>query len=398
MTERPDRRSLRLAADHLWGFMSALRRAGVRPAPPKQADFLRAIAESAPRDVTSLYWYARVTLLDGVADLETFDRVFDTWFRRDDIETAVTPPPDERGNAPAPHGGDDGGPPPPDAVQGNGVEASALATTGRRAFGRSDARQRDLMRSLQATWPACLPTISSRRRHPARSGRRLDMRRVWRQARRDGGEIVRLRWTTRPPRTRRLLLLVDVSGSLRKHTSDLLRLAHTAIQAAPARTEVFTFGTRLTRVTAALSCPQVDRALDALSHEVLDAHGGTAIGAALERFLDTPRFLALARGALVIVISDGLERGDCAAMVRSTERLSRLGHRLVWWSPLACSPTYRPITRGMAGQLGSLDRLGGVRDLETGLAEIRRLPTVLAGPRRAAARHWPEPTPTGPPT
>ncbi|BCB90968.1 hypothetical protein Psuf_082810 [Phytohabitans suffuscus] len=90
-----------------------------------------------------------------------------------------------------------------------------------------------------------------------------------------------------------------------------------------------------------------------------------------------------------MVISDGLERGDCAAMVRATERLSRLGHRLVWWSPLACSPTYRPVTRGMAGLLGYLDHLGGVRDLATALSEVERLPAVTAGPRRAAWRLFP---------
>lgn len=373
------------AADHLWGFLHALRRAGVGPAPPRQADFLRAVAGSAPRDIVALYWYARVTLVSGVADLETFDQVFDAWFRRGETKTLVEPP-EEDGEAEAPHGGDDGELPPQDAVEGDGVEASALTVAGRRTFGRSDDRQRDLMRSLRTEWPARLPTIPSRRRRPARHGRRLDLRLIWRHARRDGGEIVRLRWTARPPRTRRLLLLVDVSGSLKQHTPELLRLAHTAVQGAPARTEVFTFGTRLTRVTAPLSRAQVDRALEAVSGEVLDADGGTAIGAALEEFLGNPRFLALARGALVITLSDGLERGDCTAMVRSTERLSRLGHRLIWWSPLACSPTYRPVTRGMAGQLPSLDHLGGVRDLETGLAEVRRIPAVLAGPRRAAMR------------
>jgi len=374
-----------VAADHLWGFLHALRRAGVGPAPPKQADFLRSIAESAPRDVTSLYWYARVTLVSGVADIDAFDQVFDAWFRRGHTETIVVPP-EEDSEVEAPQGGDEGELPPQEAVQGDGVEASALTTAGRRTFGRSDARQRDLMKTLRTEWPARLPTVPSRRRRPARTGRRLDLRLIWRQARRNGGEIVRLRWTDRPPRTRRLLLLVDVSGSLRRHTPELLRLAHTARHGAPARTEVFTFGTRLTRITAALSHADADRALGAVSDEVLDAGGGTAIGAALEEFLANPRFLALARGALVITISDGLERGDCTAMVRSAERLSRLGHRLIWWSPLACSPTYRPITRGMADQLPSLDHLGGVRDLETALAEVRRIPAVMAGPRRAAVR------------
>ncbi|GIJ71202.1 vWA domain-containing protein [Virgisporangium ochraceum] len=372
------------AADHLWGFLDALRRNGLGAGPAKQADFLRAVAGRAPRDLTALYWYARVTLLTDVADLATFDEVFDAWFQRLAVAVPVPPPPDAEGEVPA-HG-DRGGPDPStmDTRPGAGTAASALATAGRRAFGRTDERQRDLMRSLRDAWPRCLPTVPSRRRRPAPSGRRLDLPRIWRQARRDGGEITRLRWTARPRRPRRLLLLLDVSGSLRQHTPDLVRLAHTA----PARTEVFTFGTRLTRITAALDGPEVDAALAAVSRVVPDADGGTAIGASLHRFLGNPRYLALARGALVVVISDGLERGDCAAMVGAAARLSRLGHRLVWWSPLACSPTYRPLTRGMAGLLPHLDHLGGVRDLATGLAEVGRLPAVVSGPRRAAHRTW----------
>ncbi|MDQ7904864.1 VWA domain-containing protein [Phytohabitans sp. ZYX-F-186] len=372
-----------LAADHLWGFLGALRRAGVGAAPAKQADFLRAIAGAAPRDVRTLYWYARVTLLGDVAGLAAFDRVFDAWFVSGVPVEALGPPPsDVEGEVAA--AGDGGTVSTMEARPGGGIEASAAPTTGGRTFGRSDTRQRDLMRLLREAWPARLPVVPSRRRRPARAGRRLDMRRVWRQARRDGGELTRLRWTTRPPRARRLLLLLDVSGSLKRHTPELIRLAHTA----PARTEVFTFGTHLTRVTKALADARVDAALAAVSRTVTDADGGTAIGEALGRFLANPRFLALARGALVVVISDGLERGDCTAMVRAVERLSRLGHRLLWWSPLACSPTYRPVTRGMAALLPHLDRLGGVRDLATGLSEVERIPHVVAGPRRAAWRHY----------
>lgn len=350
-------------------------------APAKQADFLGAIAEAAPRDVKALYWYARVTLLTDITGLPSFDDVFDSWFVHGAAIEAVVPPPDDVDGAVV---GSSGSLSTADARPGGGVEASAVATTGGRTFGPSDARQRDLMRALRDAWPPNLPVIPSRRRRPARMGRTLDMRRIWRQARRDGGELIQLRWTTRPPRTRRLLLLLDVSGSLRQHTPDLVRLAYTA----PARTEVFTFGTRLTRVTSALARAGVDPALAAVSRAVTDADGGTAIGEALSGFLANPRFLALARGALIVVISDGLERGDPTAMVRATERLSRLGHRLVWWSPLACSPTYRPVTRGMAGVLRHLDHLGGVRDLATGLSEVERLPAVAAGPRRAAHLSW----------
>lgn len=280
-------------------------------------------------------------------------------------------------------------------LPGDGTEASSLSTYGRRDFGPADERRRSVMRALEAAWPAVLPQAPSRRRRSARSGDRLDMRHIWRRAHRHDGEIIELRRRARPPRPRRLLILVDVSGSLRQHTPDLLRLAHTALRAAPARTEVFTFGTRLTQITSALSHPNTGRALRAVSGQVTDADGGTAIGAALHEFLSVPRFVALARGALVIVLSDGLERGDHTPMVRATARLSRLGHRLVWWSPLACSPTYSPATRAMAAQLPSLDHLGGVRDLSTGLAEVRRLPAVLSGPRRAAARRWSTPRPTG---
>ncbi|GAA4452496.1 VWA domain-containing protein [Phytohabitans houttuyneae] len=331
----------------------------------------------------ALYWYARVTLLADIAGLAAFDSVFDAWFGGS-AAAPVPPPSDEEGEAPARGGGDAAST--VDARPGGGVEASPATTAGGRTFGRSDARQHELMRLLRAAWPASLPVIPSRRRRPARRGRRLDMRRVWRQARRDGGELTRLRWTTRPPRARRLLVLLDVSGSLKRHTPDLVRLVYTARHP---RTEVFTFGTRLTRVTGALAAAHADTALDALARTVTDADGGTAIGAALTGFLANPRYLALARGALVVVISDGLERGDSTAMVRATERLSRLGHRLLWWSPLACSPTYRPVTRGMAGLLGHLDHLGGVRDLATGLSEVERIPAAVTGPRRAAWRLFP---------
>lgn len=376
-----------LAAGYLTGFITELRRAGVRAVVDKQADFLRAVSGSPP-GLTALYWYARITLVSDIAEVAAFDRVFDEWFRHGRGQrAAVAPPPDAtETEVQSPRQAGDRDLPLREAVHGSGIQASALATQGRRSFG--SAQQRELARQLRDAWLGCLPATTSPRRVPGRSGDRLDLPRVWRQALRHGGEIAELRWRRRPMRVRRLLLLVDVSGSLRQHTPDLLRLAHTAAQAAPGRTEVFTFGTQLTRVTSALSDPRAGRALEAVSDRVTDADGGTAIGAAMEQFLGNPRFAALARGAVVVVMSDGLERGDCAAMVRCTARLSRLGYRFVWWSPLACSPRYRPVTRGMAAQLASLDHLGGVRDLRSGLDEVRRLPVILLGPRHAAGRRW----------
>ena len=269
-----------------------------------------------------------------------------------------------------------------DLREGSGTEASSLTVRTRRSFGGPDSP--DLARALRTAFAASVPTVPSLRRRPSSSGRTLDMRRTLRLARRTDGEIAGLRWTTRPRRPRRVLILLDVSGSLKEHTPQLLRVAH----AAPPRSEVFTFGTRLTRITPALAAADIEQALATVSRVVPDADGGTAIGAALQSFLSNPRFLALARGALIVIVSDGLERGDCTGMVRATARLARLGHRLVWWSPLACSPTYRPVTRGMAALLGHLDQLAGVRDLRTALTEVAAFPAMTAGPRRSAWRHW----------
>lgn len=376
------------------GFLTALRAAGVTTALPKQADLLRVVGASPPRDLTTLYWYARITLLHDIGELAAFDRVFTAWFRRGGLPDAVPPPPSGESDAPSPQGPGEDDPAPREVLPGDGVEASTLSTYGRRDFDAAGDRWRSVTRALEAAWPAVLPSAPSRPAAPGavrRPAGRAAHLAAGAPARRGDRRTAPARPAAAPAPPahpgRRLRLAAAAHP-------DLLRLAHTALRAAPARTEVFTFGTRLTRITSALSHPHTGRALRAVSELVTDADGGTAIGAALHEFLGVPRFVALARGALVIVISDGLERGDCVPMVRATARLSRLGHRLVWWSPLACSPTYRPVTRAMAAQLPHLDHLGGVRDLATGLAEVRRLPAVLSGPRRAAARrpHTPRPT------
>ena len=119
---------------------------------------------------------------------------------------------------------------------------------------------------------------------------------------------------------------------------------------------------------------------------VSDVNGGTRIGHALEEFLADARRTAAARDALVLIVSDGLERGDPGAMVSAVRRLGRLSHRVVWWSPLACDPNYQPLTRAMAALVGDLDDLVGVGDLYSAIAAVPRLSTVLAGPRRSGGR------------
>jgi uncharacterized protein with von Willebrand factor type A (vWA) domain len=377
-----------LARERLHAFLRALEEAGAGASPPKRADFLVSLVASPPADVDALYWRARVTLVSAPEAFPVLDAVFDAFFRGGHLLLEdQRPAPEEEGETAAPRSSDAGELEPLEPSAGSGLHASPLDVHHTRRFAPTSADARDELRALSDALAAVLPTIAARRSVRARRGRRLDLRRVLAAANRSGGEVVRLHWQRRPPRPRRVLLLIDVSGSLRRHSPDLLRFAHRAVRAAD-RVEAFTFGTRLTRVTGALDTPDVDDALAALSGCVLDADGGTRIGVALQQFLGNGRYVSLARGALVIVLSDGLERGDPAAMADAARRLSRLSHRLVWWSPLACDPAYRPVTRGMQAILPDLDALGGARDLSTLLDEVRRLPETSAGPRRTATRAW----------
>ncbi len=349
------------ASQLLHGFVRAL---GADPG--RRIAFLRAVAGATPPDITRLYWTARVTLVGDVRDIARFDAVFDAWFRGREASAPVA----EASETQAPQPGQSGELDPIEVREGSGRSASSLELVRRRDFPHTPDRIPliELRRALRQA----LPTIDSRRRRAARKGG-LDVRRTLRRAR--AGEIVDFAYRHRPPRARPLLLLIDVSGSLRAHSPDFLRFAHAVVAEAP-RAEAFTFGTRLTRVTPELKLRDVDHALGALSHAVLDADGGTRIGASLRRFLADPGNVSRARGAVIIVLSDGLERGDPAEMAQAVHRLARLGHRLIWWTPLGRDPAYRPVTRAMAAILPDLDRLAGARDLQTLREEVLTLPGI----------------------
>jgi uncharacterized protein len=348
-----------MSAAFLHGFARAC---GADPA--RTITFLRAVADATPPDITRMYWTARVTLLADVRDLRRFDAVFDEWFRG-----RTTTPVADASETQAPQPGQHGELEPMLVREGSGRSASSLELVRRRDFPHGPPLI-ELRRALRRA----LPVIDARRRKAARKGQ-LDVRRTLRRAR--AGEIVSFAYRHRPPRARPILLLIDVSGSLRKHSPDYLRFAHAVVREAP-RAEAFTFGTRLTRVTSPLKRRDAGQALDALSQVVDDADGGTRIGASLTAFLDDGRNVARARGAVIVVLSDGLERGDPAEMAAAVRRLSRLGHRLIWWTPLGRDPSYRPVTRAMAAILGDLDHLAGAHDLETLREEVLALPRICA--------------------
>jgi uncharacterized protein with von Willebrand factor type A (vWA) domain len=172
-------------------------------------------------------------------------------------------------------------------------------------------------------------------------------------------------------RQRRVLVLIDVSGSMKQRTEPHLRFAH-ALARAVERLEVFTIGTRLTRVTEALRLKQRDRALAAAATIVADWDGGTRIGDALAAFLAVPRFAGYARGALVLILSDGLERGDHRAMTRAVARLSALAWRISWLTPLAADPRFRPETDALKSILPLIDELADGSSTEALCAHLLR--------------------------
>ncbi|MEM9278354.1 MAG: VWA domain-containing protein [Pseudomonadota bacterium] len=209
-----------------------------------------------------------------------------------------------------------------------------------------------------------LPKRLSYRFKRARHGRKLDVRELLKSARNTDGDVVTLPWLDRKMRQRKILLLIDVSGSMRDLSDGYLRFAH-ALSRAADTFECFTLGTRLTRITNSLKPRDRNAALLRVSQAVSDFDGGTRIGDSLSAFLGIPRYAGYARGALVLILSDGLERGDPGSMIDAIGRLGKMSWRLHWLSPLASEQDFEPETEALKAVLPHLDELGAAADLES---------------------------------
>ena len=191
-----------------------------------------------------------------------------------------------------------------------------------------------------------LRLVGQQRRAPTRP----DLRRTVRAAMRSGGEPMRRHWRNRTTRNRRLVLLLDVSGSMEPYARALLRFVHAAV-AGRQKVEAFALGTRLTRITRELSIARPDNALRQTSTRVVDCGGGTRLGDGLRQFNDDWGQRGMARGAIVVILSDGWDRGDPAVLAEQMARLHRVAHKVIWVNPLKVTPGYAPLARGMAAAL-----------------------------------------------
>ncbi|GAA3247262.1 VWA domain-containing protein [Pseudonocardia petroleophila] len=353
----------------LVGFTVVLRAAGLAVTTDRVAAFLAALDALDVTSRTQTYWAGRLTLCSDPDDLPRYDRAFDDWF---------TPP---RG------GGrtrvvDERKPPPPKlaaltpSTQGESDEDDAGESTQvfARASGNEVLRNRDLaeltpaerehLRRLLALLRPELPTRRSRRLRPSRHGP-TDPGRTLRAALRDQGELRRLHHRDHSRRPRRVVLLVDVSGSMEPYADALLRFAHVVVRRSPGTVEAFTLGTRLTRITRELRMRDADRALAAAGRAIPDWSGGTRLGEVMRAFVDRWGQRGAARRAVVVVFSDGWERGETDLLGVQMSRLHRLAHKLVWVNPHAGKDGYAPVQGGIVAALPYLDDLLAGHSLAT---------------------------------
>ncbi len=370
-------------------FVRVLRAAGLTVPGGAPIRFAQALAAVGVDQECAVYWSGRATLVRRPEDVEVYDAAFRVFFRgetwagrrpaevetvtlaHDDVETEGKPP-------------DPG--PEEHSEQVRELRYSATEVLRRKDFAQCSAEELAEAQRLMDRVRVEGPRRATRRRRPAsRRGDWPDLRRTVRGALRTGGEPLRRRWLESGERPRRIVFLCDVSGSMASYARMLLRFLHVEVAGRP-RVEAFTIGTRLTRVTRALSAHDPDAAMTAAGRVVPDWSGGTRLGDALAEFNDRWGVRGLARGAVVVVLSDGWDRGEPAVLGSEMARLARVAHRIVWVNPLKASPGYAPLVRGMSAALPYVDDFVEGHSVESLESLARLLVGEPAGRRRGSMR------------
>ena len=310
------------AVVRLVAFTRALRGEGLAVGPGHAVDFCRAAAMLPPTD---LYWAGRLTLVSRPDQIPVYDRVFRGVFDEEPPRVRIHVEPEEV------------------------ALASPVELLRKKSFAQLTEGELIEVAELMKRVRMSVPTRRTRRREPARAGT-PDLRRTLRRSFRTGGEPLDRAWRSRRRQKRRLVLLLDVSGSMADYSRALVLFAHAALRA-DTRWEAFCFGTRLTRVTPALARADAGEALRRAAEEVVDWNGGTRIGESVAALVRT----GVARGAVVVICSDGLDVGEPEVLREQMARLSRLAYRIIWLNPLKEDPAYEPLARGMRAALPYLD-------------------------------------------
>lgn len=343
----PDDALVRLLA----AFSRELRTAGIAVGTGDVLTYCSAMAPLDPTDLLDLYWAGRTTLVTRRDQIGPYNRVFKRFFLDEGeqlpepiklnlhsvaetlsvLEVPLTEPGEQREGKPAQLG----------------LMAADAEVLRHKSFAACTPDELAALRRIMKRIALTPPVRRTRRTTRARSGRAPDLRRTVRETLRTHGEPAQLYWRRRRLRRRPLILILDVSGSMADYSRSLLQFAYSTRRAA-ARVEVFCFGTRLTRITRELEHRRVDEALDRAAKAVFDWEGGTRIGASLDAFVRGWGRRGLCRGGIVVICSDGLDRGDPALLAAAMQRLSRLSHRVVWMNPhKGANERFQPSTLGM---------------------------------------------------
>ena len=357
----------------LTGFARELRAAGLRIGTGDVLSYFAAMTPLDPTDLLDLYWAGRATLLSRHEDETVYDQVFRQYFLGEDAalrgQLLFSAESAAKAEAALSMPGTEPGPEQDEEQPVLGWMASDVDALKHRSFTACTPDELAALRRIMTRMRLTPPARRTRRTRSARTGTEPDLRATIRESMRMHGEPPgQLFFRRRKTKLRPLILILDVSGSMTAYSRHLLQFAHTAQhaagRAAKGRVEVFCFGSRLTRITNELTHQRVDAALEEAARTVEDWEGGTRIGRSLDELVRKWGRGGLCRGGVVVICSDGLDRGDPEVLALAMERLARLCHRIVWLNPhKGDAPDFRPSTLGMMVAAPHIDLLLSGHDL-----------------------------------
>jgi uncharacterized protein len=363
-------------------FAHELRGAGLSVGSGDIVTYCAAMAPLDPTDLTDLYWAGRATLVTGRDSIAVYDRVFRRFFLDEGndaperLKLALQMSASSQSVLQVPATEPGAGDRAEEQEARLGLMASDAEVLKSKSFAACTPEELVALRRIMSRIRLAPPKRRTRRSVAARGGRTPDLRRTVRETMRTHGEPAELFWRDRRRRQRPLILILDVSGSMADYSRNLLQFAHTATRATT-RVEVFCFGTRLTRITRELERRRPDDALEHAARSVFDWEGGTRIGESLDAFVRDWGRRGLCRGGIVVICSDGLDRGDPEVLAAAMARLSRLSHRVVWLNPhKGDNADFAPSTLGMIAAAPYIDRVLSGHDLRS-LEEFAELLPAL---------------------
>ncbi len=372
-------------------FARILRGAGVDVPLDSVIVFVSALNQTGLENRDDVYWAAYSTLIRRHEDTQIFDRAFavfwdqliavDTTSYEQQTESVTLLIDSEEENS------DDSSTETLNEDENTiALRFSNIETLREKDFAAyTDTELREAEQFMSSLKLAGPPKRSLRLQKTNRKGTRHDIRRTMRATLQHDGEPIERYWREPSTKLRRLVVLLDISGSMEPYARALLRFMHAAVVGRQ-RVEAFTLGTRLTRITRELTSRDPDRALAQTSAQVADWSGGTRLGECLQNFNNNWGVGSLARGSIFVILSDGWDRGEPKVLAEQMLRLQRVAYRVIWGNPLKVSPGYAPLARGMAAAMPYIDEFVEGHSLEA-LRELTEVISKESNERRKTVTH-----------